>query len=162
MRHGFIDEQEALWTNLPEQEIHHNPKPANSDMLIDSGHHAIVGSLKPMRGTGHLIQSEQYPGSTDKIMNEARSQGNFIHHKLIKSLAWHRLSELRGMKVMVISDSTIDPTANFPYLDDDVAVVAMPQSTLQPSWPPLLKQLNKRLQSLSCLVFLTTWTWRDT
>ena len=84
-----------------------------------------------MRGTGHLIQSEQYPGSTDKIMDEARYQGNFIHHKLINSLAWHQLSELRGMKVMIISDSTIDPTAKFPYLHDDVAVVAMPQSTLQ-------------------------------
>ncbi len=100
-------------------------------MLIDSGHHAIVGSLKPMRGTGLLIQSEHYPGSTDKVMDDLRSQGNFTHHRLINSLAWHQLNELRGMKLIIVSDSTIDPTVNFPYLHDDVAVVAMPQLTLQ-------------------------------
>ncbi len=71
------------------------------------------------------------PGSTYKVMDEMRYQGNFIHHRLINSLAWHQLNELRGMKVIIVSDSTIDPTVNFPYLHDDVAVVAMPQSTLQ-------------------------------
>ncbi len=31
VRHAFIDEQEALWASLPEQEIHNNPKPANAN-----------------------------------------------------------------------------------------------------------------------------------
>ena len=52
VRHGFVDEEEALCTTLPEQEIYNEPKPESSDMLIDSGHHAIVGSMKPMRGMG--------------------------------------------------------------------------------------------------------------
>ena len=131
VRHGFIDEQEALWTSLPEQEIYNGLKPTTSEMLIHSGHHAVVGSFKPMRGTGHLNQSEQYPGTTDEVMNEARCQGNFSHHRLVNSLAWHQLNELRGMKVIIISDSTIDPTVNFPYFQNDVAVVAKLQSTLQ-------------------------------
>ena len=35
------------------------------------------------------------------------------------------------MKIIIVTDSMIDPTTHFPYLHQDVALIAMPQSTLQ-------------------------------
>ncbi len=52
IRQEGIEAEESIWESLPEHEFHDEQKPATSDMLIDSGHHAIVGALKPMRGTG--------------------------------------------------------------------------------------------------------------
>ncbi len=113
IRHGAIEAEKAVWESLQENEIHDEKKPATSDMLIDSGHHALVGSLKPMRGTGHLNHSEKYPGSTDRVADEERYDGNFSHHRLVNSLAWYQLNEFRGMKAIVLSDSTLDPRASF-------------------------------------------------
>ncbi len=86
IRHGAIEAEGAIWESLPENEIHDEQKPATSELLIDSGHHAVVGSLKPMRGTGHLNHSEQFPGSTDRVVDEER-YGNFSNHRLVNSLA---------------------------------------------------------------------------
>ncbi len=119
IRHGGIEAEESIWESLPEHEIHDEQRPATSDMLIDSGHHASVGALKPMRGTGHLNFSEQYPGSMDRVAEEERYNGNFSHHRLVNSLAWYQLNELRGMKAIILSDSTFDPTTSFPYLQSE-------------------------------------------
>ncbi len=40
---------------MPEHGIFEESKPESSDVMIDSGHHAVVGAL--MRGTGYLKQS---------------------------------------------------------------------------------------------------------
>ncbi len=122
-------------------------------MLIDSGHHEIVESLKPMRGTGHLNQSEQPPGCTEKVLNAARYQGNFSHHRLKNSLAWHQLNELRGVKAIIIIDSAIDPTVNFPYLHDDVAVLAMPQSTL-PQRAALMASITQTIEQAIPIIIM--------
>ena len=95
IRHGAIEAEEAIWDSLPENEIHDDQKPATSDILIDSGHHAVVGSLKPMRSIGHLNHFEQYPVSTDRVADEKRYDSNFSHHRLVNSLAWYQLNELR-------------------------------------------------------------------
>ena len=131
VRHGAIDAEESTWEGMPEHEILEGSMPDSSDLLIDSGHHAIVGDLKPMRGTGYLKQIEQYPGSTDLIMDPERYEGNYTHLRLANSIAWYRLNEFRGMKIIIVADSMIGPTTHFPYLHQDVALVAMPQSTLQ-------------------------------
>ncbi len=131
IRHGPLESEDMLWEDLPEHEIFEGPRTESSDTLIDSGHHQVVGALKPMRGTGYLMQTEQYPSSLEKVVSEKRYEGNFGHHRLINSLAWHQLNELRGVKILIVSDSTLDPITQFPYLHRDVAVIAMPQSTLQ-------------------------------
>ncbi len=69
VRHGAVDAEESTWEEMPEHEIHEDSKPESLDMLIDSGHHAIVRSLKSMRVTGYLKQIEQYPGPTYLIMD---------------------------------------------------------------------------------------------
>ena len=53
VRHGAIDAEESTWENMPELEILEGSMPQSSDLLIDSVHQAIVGALKPMRGTGY-------------------------------------------------------------------------------------------------------------
>ena len=116
---------------MPEHEILEGSTSDSSDLLIDSGHHAIVGSLKPMRGTGFLKQVEQYPGSTGLIMDLERYERNYTHLRLANSIALYCLNEFRGMKIIIVPDSMIDPTTHFPYLHQDVSLVAMPQSTLQ-------------------------------
>ncbi len=131
IRHGVLEADDALWEDSPEHEIFDAPRHETSDTLIDSGHHQVVGALKPMRGTGYLMQSEQYPSSLDAVANTKRYDGNFSHHRLVSSLAWYQLNELRGVKILIISDSTLDPATHFPYLHRDVALIVMPQSTLQ-------------------------------
>ena len=41
------------------------------------------------------------------------------------------MRELRDKKILIVSDSTINPLVHFPYLHKDVALISKPQSTLQ-------------------------------
>ncbi len=93
IRHRAIEAEEIISESLSENEIHDEQRPETSDILIDNSHHAVVGSLKPMRGTGHINHYEQYPGSTDRVADEGHYRGNFSHHPLINSLAWYQRIE---------------------------------------------------------------------
>ncbi len=77
------------------------------------------------------MQSEQYPSSLDAVASAARYDGNFSHHRLVSSLAWYQLNELRGVKILICSYSTLDPATHFSYLHRDVVLIVMHQSTLQ-------------------------------
>ncbi len=131
VRHGALDPEEVAWEDLPESEIIEEPKPDQSDLLIDSRHDAIVAALRPMSGTRYLRKEQKYPSDIDRVLSLTRYHNDFGTSRLINSLAWYTLRELRGKKILIVSDSTINPLIHFPYLHKDVALISMPQSTLQ-------------------------------
>ncbi len=89
---------------MPESEIHENPMPDQSDLLIDSSHDAVIGALRPMSGTRHLRKDQRYPSNIDKIASPSRYQNEFGPHRFINSLAWYTLKELKGENILIVSD----------------------------------------------------------
>ena len=73
IRHCPLEPEDMLWEDLPEHEIFEGPRTETSDTLMDSGHHQVIGALKPMRGTGYLMQSEQYPSTLEKAVGEGKA-----------------------------------------------------------------------------------------
>ncbi len=131
IRHGVLEPEDAAWEDLPECEIYENPMPDQSDLLIDSSHDAVIAALRPMSGARHLRKDQRYPSNVEKIENSARYQNECGPHRFVNSLAWYTFKEIKGKKVLIVSDSTLNPLASYPYLHKDVALVAMPQATLQ-------------------------------
>ncbi len=97
------------WEDLPDSEIIEEPKPDQSDLLIDNGHDAIVAALRPMSGTRYLRKEQKYPSNIDRVLTSTRYHNDFGTNRFINSLAWYTLRELRGKKILILSDSTINP-----------------------------------------------------
>ena len=49
----------------------------------------------------------------------------------MNSLAWYSFRELRGKKILILTDSTIKHQDHFPYFHKDAALISMPPSALQ-------------------------------
>ncbi len=114
IRHGVLDPENASWEDLPECEIHENNMPDQSDLLIDSSHDAVIAALPPMSGTRHLRKDQRYPSNVEKIEKFARYQNEFGPHRFVNLLAWYTLKEIKGKKILLVSDSTLNPLASYP------------------------------------------------
>ncbi len=77
VRRGALDPEEVAWEDLPESEIIEEPKPDQSDLLIDSGHDAIVAALRPMSDTSFLLKEQKYPSIIDKVLSLTRYHNDF-------------------------------------------------------------------------------------
>ena len=131
VRPDAFDQEEVAWEDLPESEIFEEPKPDQSDLLIDGAHDAIVAALRPMSGTRYLKKDQKYPSNIDKVLSLTRYHNDFGTNRFINSLTWYTLGELRGKKILILTDPTVKPQVYFPYLHKNVALISMPQSTLQ-------------------------------
>ncbi len=54
-------------------------------------------------------------------MSQTRYMNDHYHLFLLNSLAWYNLRDLRWKKIIIISDSTMNPLDDAPYLRKDVA-----------------------------------------
>ncbi len=63
------------------------------------------------------------------------------------------MKESRVEKILILSDRTINPLVQFPYLHKDVALIAIPQSTLQRR-AALVLALNELLEQVTILVVM--------
>ena len=84
-----------------------------------------------MSDTRHLRKDQRYPSNTERIESSSRYQNKFGPHRFINSLAWYSLKEMEGKEILNVSHSTLNPLISYPYRHKDVALVAMPQTTLQ-------------------------------
>ncbi len=109
------DHQEEL-ENLAETEIFEEQRPFKSDLLFNISPHSVVGDLRPMTSDGGVLQTDRYPGDMSLVLDEARYAGDSHHLCLLNSLGWIDLKDLRGKKIIVLSDSTMNPLIDAPYL----------------------------------------------
>ena len=115
-RHGLLEDHQEELETVAETEIFEEQRPMKSDLRVNSGHHSVVGDLRPMSDDGGVLQSDRYPGNTSLALDEARYSGDRHHLCLLNSLGWIDLKDFRGKKIAIFSDSTMNPLIDAPYL----------------------------------------------
>ncbi len=96
------------------------------------------------------------PGICARI-RDILQKNEFGSHRFINSLAWYTLKELKGKKILIVTDSTLNPPASYPYLNKDVALVTMPQSTLQQRAAFVLT-MNQLVEQVTPIVVMLGFT----
>ncbi len=84
LRHGALDPEEVAWEKLPESEIFEDPKLDQSDLLIDSGHDAIVAALHPMSGTRYLRKEQRSPSNIEKVVSLTRYHNDIGPNRFVQ------------------------------------------------------------------------------
>ncbi len=143
-RPGLLEDHQEELENIAETEIFEEQRPRKSDLLINSSHHAVVGDLRPMDTDGGVLQSDRYPGDNSLVFDETRYSGDRHHLCLLNSLGWIDLKNFRGKKIVILSESTMNPL---------VAHVCMPGSTIQQR-AALMKMIQRKTLQVNPLIIL--------
>ncbi len=106
-----------------------------------------------MANTGDIQHCEKYPSEMDLIMSQTRYMNDHHHLFLLNPLAWYNFRDLRWKKVIIISDSTMNPLDDTPHLHKDVAHICMPSATVQQR-AALLKMLQRRTKQINPIIIL--------
>ncbi len=152
-RDGLLEDHQEELENVAETEIFEEQRPMKPDLLINNSHHSVVGELRPMAHDGGVLHSDRYPGDTSLLVDEARYSNDRHHLCLLNSLGWVDLKDFRGKKITIISDSTMNPLIDAPYLHKDVAHVCMPGSTIQKR-AALIKMIQRKTLQVNPLIII--------